>query len=76
MGIPTAAVGKAVDALPEETPFAKEIRAVLSHAYAEACEDEEYWIEQGKPHLRTFLKTTPLGLAIRDLADAINEEAS
>lgn len=72
---PTSEVGVAVDSLPEGIPFAGEIRTVLSRAYAEACEDENYWIEQGKPHLRTFLKTTPLGLAILELARKVNKEA-
>jgi len=69
----TREVGAASDNVPDGIPFAGEIRAVLSCAYAEACEDEDYWAEQGKPHLRTFLKTSPLGLAILDLAEKVNE---
>jgi len=69
----TNEVGMAVDNLPEGIPFAGEIRTLLSRAYAEAREDEEHWIEQDMPHLRTFLKTTPLGLAILDLARTVNE---
>lgn len=69
----TNEVGVAVDNLPEGIPFAGEIRAVLSRAYAEAREGEEYWEAVGESHLRTFLKTTPLGLAILDLARTVNE---
>lgn len=71
----TAEVKTAIDALDPDAPYALEIRAVLTRAYAEACEDEDYWEQEGKPHLRTFLKTTPLGLAVLDLARAINDNA-
>lgn len=62
--------------MPTGTPFSEEVRLVLVAAFVEAREDEEYWQEQGKPHLRTFLKTTPLGLAILALARKVNEEVT
>lgn len=75
MGKATSEVGVAVDNLPEGTPYAAEIRAILSRAYAQALEDEAYWAEMGKPYLRTFLGTTPLGIAILELAYKVNEGA-
>jgi len=71
---PTDTVKNAINALPADVPYAEEIRRVLKLAWVEAKEDEDYWEEQGKPHLRTFLKTTPLGLSILHLAEVINGE--
>lgn len=71
---PTDTVNNAINTLSADVPYAEEIRRVLTLAWVEAREDEDYCEEQGKPHLRTFLKTTPLGLSILRLAEAINEE--
>jgi len=70
----TKEVDDAVSRLDPQTPYYAEIQAILIRAVSEATDDELYWAEEGKPHLRTFLKTTPLGLAILDLARKINEE--
>lgn len=67
----TNQVEDAIKALDPTLPFATEIKVVLERAWVQALEDEDYWVEAGKPHLRTFLKTTPLGLAIVDLATSI-----
>ena len=61
--------------VPQGIPFAEQIQDVLGRAAFQAWEQEMFWQEQGTPHLRTFLKTTPLGIAILELARAINEEA-
>lgn len=67
----TNQVNDAIKALDPHIPFAGEIKEVLKRAWVQAVEDEDHWIEEGKPHLRTFLKTSPLGLAIVDLATSI-----
>lgn len=67
-------VRDAVTHLPQETPYYEQIQNVLLRAVSQATDDELYWEEMGKPHLRTFLKTTPLGLAILDLAGTINTQ--
>lgn len=67
----TNRVEEASRLIPEDAPYAEQLRALLQRAVSQAWEDEEYWIEEGKPYLRTFLKTTPVGLAIVDLAYAI-----
>lgn len=67
----TNQVKDAINALDPTLPFAAEIKEVLERAWVEAIEDEEYWSVAEKPELRTFLKTTPLGLAIVDLATSI-----
>ncbi|QDP65479.1 MAG: hypothetical protein Tp182DCM212571_97 [Prokaryotic dsDNA virus sp.] len=67
-------VRDAATRLPAETPYYEQIQNVLLRAVSQATDDELYWEEMGKPHLRTFLKTTPLGLAILDLARTINNQ--
>lgn len=67
----TNQVENAASLIPDDVPYAEQLRAVLNRAWMQAIEDEEYWVVEGQPHLRTFLKTTPLGLAIVDLANAI-----
>ena len=67
----TNQVAEAIRLLDPDTPFSREIKELLMRAHSEAEEQEEYWREEGKPYLRTFLKTTPLGLAIVDLAASI-----
>lgn len=69
----TNEVEKARDLIRDDMPYAEELRNLLSRAVSQAWDDEEYWIEEGKPHLRTFLKTTILGHAIVDLAHKIIE---
>lgn len=71
----TQEVEDALKAIPADMPFRGEVYKVLSSAAFEAWEQEQFWEEEGKPHLRTFLKTTLLGGAILELARAINEEA-
>lgn len=67
----TNQVDDAARLIPDDLPYANELRTLLSRAVAEAWDDEDAWEALGTPHLRTFLKTTPLGLAIVDLANAI-----
>lgn len=67
----TNQVARASALIPDDLPYADELRTLLSRAVGDALEDEEHWEEEGMPHLRTFLKTTPVGLAIVDLANAI-----
>lgn len=67
----TREVDEAARLIPDDLPYAEELRTLLNRAVAQALEDEDYWIEEGKPHLRTFLKITPVGLAIVELARAI-----
>ncbi len=70
----TNTVDLAARRIPDSMDYSDELRNLLSRAVSQAWDDEEYWEGQGKPHLRTFLKTTPLGLAIVDLAMAILED--
>lgn len=70
----TNQVDAARRAIDDNLPYAEELRTLLSRAVGQAWEDEEHWEEEGMPHLRTFLKTTPVGLAIVDLANAILED--
>lgn len=67
----TNQVARASDLIPDDLPYADELRTLLNRAVGDALGDEEHWEEKGMPHLRTFLKTTPVGLAIVDLANAI-----
>lgn len=67
----TQTVKTAIYLVPHSIPFSEEIRTVLERAYGEAWEQELYWESEEKPYLRTFLKTTPLGLAILELAEKI-----
>lgn len=67
----TSRVEEASKLIPDDAPYADQLRALFQRAVSQAWEDEEYWIEEGKPYLRTFLRTTPVGLAIVDLANAI-----
>lgn len=67
----TNLVEDALKAVSPDSKYGIEIIQILSSAWVQAREDEDYWEAEGKPHLRTFLKTTPLGLAIVDLARAI-----
>ena len=57
----TNAVDEAARRIPDSTDYSNELRTLLSRAVEQAWDDEEYWGDVGKPHLRTFLKTTPLG---------------
>lgn len=70
----TNEVDEAARRIPDSMDYSDELRTLLKRAVAQAWDDEAYWKGQGKPHLRTFLKTTPLGLAIVDLANAILED--
>lgn len=45
--------------------------AVLRRAAAEHYDDEAHWQEVGKSHLRTFLKTSPIGIAAVELARSV-----
>lgn len=67
----TNQVDQAARLITDDTPYAEELRTLLNRAVGQALEDEEYWKTEGKTHLRTFLKTTPVGLAIVGLANAI-----
>lgn len=67
----TNQVNDAARAIADDLPYADQLRTLLSRAVSQAMDDEDYWAEEGKPHLRTFLKTTILGHAIVDLANAI-----
>lgn len=71
----TNEVAAAADVIPDDAPYATELRNLLNRAVAEAFEDELYWSDSGKPHLRTFLNTTPVGIAIVELANAILESS-
>lgn len=64
-------VQNAADEISNDMPFAEELRAILNRASAQAQDDQDLFEGMGMPHLRTFLKVSPLGLAILDLADAI-----
>lgn len=70
----TNAVDDAARRIPDSMDYSDELRNLLSRAVSQAWDNEEDFEEMGKPHLRTFLKTTPLGLAIVDLANAILED--
>lgn len=71
----TNEVEKARDLIRDDMPYAEELRNLLSRALAQAWDDEDDFKEMGKAHFRTFLKTTPLGLAIVDLAYKIIEDS-
>lgn len=58
-------------AVARDNDYRPEVIAVLERAWLQAVEDREEMDAAGRTHLRTFLKTTPLGLAILDLADSI-----
>lgn len=75
MKTPNQSVHQAIENLSASIPFADEIRVVLERAWVEAEEKDRAMEEAGLGHLRNFLKTTPLGIAICDLADAINDAA-
>lgn len=45
--------------------------ALMRRAAAEHYDDEAHWQEAGKPHLRTFLKTSPIGLAAVEVARSV-----
>lgn len=70
----TNTVDEAARRIPDSVDYSTELRNLLSRAVSQAWEDEEYLVDVGMPHLRTFLKTTPLGLAIVDRAMAILED--
>ncbi len=70
----TNEVEEAARRIPDSMDYSDELRNLLSRAVSQAWEDEDVWEGLGTPHLRTFLKTTPLGLAIVDLANAILED--
>lgn len=70
----TNEVDEAARRIPDSTDYSNELRTLLSRAVAQAWDDEEEFEQMRMPHLRTFLKTTPLGLAIVDLANAILED--
>lgn len=57
--------------IARDNDYRPEIIAVLERAWVEAIEQREEMDAEGLTHLRTFLKTTPLGLAILDLAHSI-----
>lgn len=65
----TNAVEEAARLIPDSMDYSDELRTLLNLAVSQAWDEEEYWEKEGKPHLRTFLKTTPLGLANAILED-------
>lgn len=70
----TNEVDEAARRIPDSMDYSTELRNLLSRAVSQAWDDEDDFEQMGMPHLRTFLKTTPLGLAIVDLANAILED--
>lgn len=70
----TNTVDEAARRIPDSMDYSDELRTLLSRAVAQAWDDEEEFEQMRMPHLRTFLKTTPLGLAIVDLANVILED--
>lgn len=47
--------------------------AILSHAISDHDDDVQHWADEGKPHLRSCLKVSPIHIAAVALADAILE---